>query len=112
MSSQTYNFEVEMTCEGCAIAVKRVLSRLGGDVSSVNTDVEKNTVTMLIFLNIGHIPKGWLRLSQAHRTGQLVWRFEAKGADLVQCPARGGYGYLRRRALIWRSVPLVADMAI
>ncbi|KAL5967804.1 Metal homeostasi factor ATX1 [Taenia solium] len=44
--SKTYNFEVEMTCEGCANAVKRVLSKLGSDVSSVHTDVDKNTVTV------------------------------------------------------------------
>ncbi|VDK36093.1 unnamed protein product [Taenia asiatica] len=35
-----------MTCEGCANAVKRVLSKLGSDVSSVHTDVDKNIVTV------------------------------------------------------------------
>lgn len=33
-----------MTCEGCANAVKRVLSKLGNDISSVRTDVDKNIV--------------------------------------------------------------------
>ena len=47
MFSKTYRFEIEMTCEGCANAVKRVLSKLGGDVSSVHTDVENNTVTVV-----------------------------------------------------------------
>ncbi|VDM33980.1 unnamed protein product [Hydatigera taeniaeformis] len=35
-----------MACEGCANAVKRVLSQLGNDVSSVHTDVTKNIVTV------------------------------------------------------------------
>lgn len=35
---------MEMTCEGCANAAKRVLSKLGNDVSNVTTDVSTNTV--------------------------------------------------------------------
>ncbi|KAM3180451.1 hypothetical protein ACTXT7_016254 [Hymenolepis weldensis] len=46
MSSKTYKFELEMTCEGCANAAKRVLGQLGSDVSSVITDVSTNTVTV------------------------------------------------------------------
>nr|CDS32468.1 copper transport protein [Hymenolepis microstoma] len=46
MASETYKFELEMSCEGCANAAKRVLEKLGSDVSSVITDVSTNTVTV------------------------------------------------------------------
>lgn len=49
--NQTYKFEIEMTCEGCANAVKRVLSQLGDSISYVNTDISSNTVTVTTALS-------------------------------------------------------------
>eukprot|EP00562_Extubocellulus_spinifer_P005640 CAMPEP_0178520828 /NCGR_PEP_ID=MMETSP0696-20121128/27618_1 /TAXON_ID=265572 /ORGANISM="Extubocellulus spinifer, Strain CCMP396" /LENGTH=73 /DNA_ID=CAMNT_0020151723 /DNA_START=57 /DNA_END=278 /DNA_ORIENTATION=- len=38
-------FDVGMTCEGCASAVKRILGKMDG-VSDVQTDVEAKTVVV------------------------------------------------------------------
>ncbi|KAL4003734.1 Heavy-metal-associated domain family protein [Acanthocheilonema viteae] len=37
--SNTYTFELNMTCEGCANAARKVLSKLGDDISDVQIDV-------------------------------------------------------------------------
>ncbi|VDD74162.1 unnamed protein product [Mesocestoides corti] len=42
----TYNFEMEMSCEGCANAAKRVLAKLGDAVLSVHIDVENNSLVV------------------------------------------------------------------
>lgn len=42
--SQTYEFHMEMTCEGCANAAKKVLGKQGDKVSEVVTDVGTKTV--------------------------------------------------------------------
>lgn len=44
MSTQIHEFQVEMTCEGCSGAVKRVLGKLGDNVSKVDIDMEKQRV--------------------------------------------------------------------
>jgi len=41
----TYKYEVAMTCEGCATAVKNVVGKVKG-VSAVNCDVKKKEVTV------------------------------------------------------------------
>ena len=41
----TTKFDVGMTCEGCANAVKRVLTKIEG-VQDVNADVDKKTVVV------------------------------------------------------------------
>eukprot|EP00584_Thalassiosira_punctigera_P007772 CAMPEP_0172532530 /NCGR_PEP_ID=MMETSP1067-20121228/5551_1 /TAXON_ID=265564 ORGANISM="Thalassiosira punctigera, Strain Tpunct2005C2" /NCGR_SAMPLE_ID=MMETSP1067 /ASSEMBLY_ACC=CAM_ASM_000444 /LENGTH=73 /DNA_ID=CAMNT_0013317061 /DNA_START=240 /DNA_END=461 /DNA_ORIENTATION=+ len=38
-------FDVGMTCEGCASAVKRILSKLDG-VTNIDTNVEAKTVVV------------------------------------------------------------------
>ncbi|EDV21394.1 uncharacterized protein TRIADDRAFT_30441 [Trichoplax adhaerens] len=43
--SKVYEFNVEMACDGCSGAVKRVLGRLSGtQVSSIDIDMEKQKV--------------------------------------------------------------------
>ncbi|CAD5234449.1 unnamed protein product [Bursaphelenchus xylophilus] len=44
--SQTYNFKVEMTCEGCANAARRVLGKLGDKVQDIKIDVGAKTVSV------------------------------------------------------------------
>ncbi|KAI1724342.1 heavy-metal-associated domain-containing protein [Ditylenchus destructor] len=44
--SNKYTFGVEMTCEGCSNAVKRVLGRLGDKVSKVDIDLENKLVNV------------------------------------------------------------------
>ncbi|XP_076344801.1 copper transport protein ATOX1-like [Tachypleus tridentatus] len=45
MGSEIYEFQVEMTCEGCSNAVKRVLGKLEGQgVNTVSIDLEKKRV--------------------------------------------------------------------
>lgn len=39
MSEQVHEFTVEMTCEGCSGAAKRVLGKLGDKVSNVDIDL-------------------------------------------------------------------------
>ncbi|CAG0893580.1 unnamed protein product [Darwinula stevensoni] len=41
---ETHIFNVEMTCEGCSGAVKRVLGKLGDSVENVDIDMEKKKV--------------------------------------------------------------------
>lgn len=42
--SQIHEFTVEMTCEGCSGAAKRVLSKLGDKVSNVDIDLGNKKV--------------------------------------------------------------------
>jgi len=46
MSMEKYKFSVDMTCEGCAGAVKRVLAKLGDKVGNVDIDVANKTVVV------------------------------------------------------------------
>ncbi|KAI8798106.1 metal homeostasis factor ATX1 [Biomphalaria glabrata] len=46
MSEQTFLFKMEMTCEGCANAAKKVLGKLS-EVKSVETNVEAKTVKVV-----------------------------------------------------------------
>lgn len=47
MSSQVHEFNVEMTCEGCSNAVKKVLGKLqGSGVNDVKIDMEKQQVSV------------------------------------------------------------------
>ncbi|VDN05060.1 unnamed protein product [Thelazia callipaeda] len=39
-------FELDMTCEGCANAARRVLSKLGDDVSDVQINIAAKRVTV------------------------------------------------------------------
>nr|AXN72717.1 antioxidant 1 copper chaperone [Physella acuta] len=50
MPEKTYEFHMEMTCEGCANAAKRVLGKLG-EVKSVETNVQTKKVTVTSSLN-------------------------------------------------------------
>ncbi|XP_076446184.1 copper transport protein ATOX1 homolog isoform X2 [Babylonia areolata] len=40
----TFEFTMEMTCEGCAAAAKKVLEKLGDKVSNIQTDVTSQKV--------------------------------------------------------------------
>ncbi|XP_013386219.1 metal homeostasis factor ATX1-like [Lingula anatina] len=42
--AQVHEFDMAMTCDGCANAAKRVLGKLGDDVTLVETDVEAKKV--------------------------------------------------------------------
>jgi copper chaperone len=44
--ANTYVFKVEMTCEGCSGAVKRILERNQDKVSDFKIDLEGKTVTV------------------------------------------------------------------
>lgn len=45
MASQVHEFQVEMTCEGCSGAVKRVLGKLEGQgVNKVDIDLKEQRV--------------------------------------------------------------------
>uniref|UniRef100_A0A0C9RRD8 Copper transport protein ATOX1 n=1 Tax=Amblyomma americanum TaxID=6943 RepID=A0A0C9RRD8_AMBAM len=45
MASQVHEFQVEMTCEGCSGAVKRVLGKLEGQgVNKVDVDLKDQRV--------------------------------------------------------------------
>ncbi|CAK9297046.1 unnamed protein product [Gordionus sp. m RMFG-2023] len=45
MTSQVYKYNVEMTCEGCASAIRNVLNKLP-DIENIETDVQNNEVTV------------------------------------------------------------------
>ncbi|XP_067124462.1 copper transport protein ATOX1 [Centruroides vittatus] len=42
--ASTHEFQVEMTCEGCSGAVKRVLDKLGDKINKVDIDLDKQRV--------------------------------------------------------------------
>lgn len=44
--SNTYVFELDMTCEGCANTARKVLAKLGGDVSKVDVDLPSKKITV------------------------------------------------------------------
>ncbi|CAL1537931.1 unnamed protein product [Lymnaea stagnalis] len=50
MAEQKYLFKMEMTCDGCANAAKRVLGKLP-EVKSVETSLEAQTVTVVSTLS-------------------------------------------------------------
>ncbi|XP_061184930.1 copper transport protein ATOX1-like [Saccostrea echinata] len=64
--SQTYEFEMAMTCEGCAGAAKRVLGKLGGNVTNVETNVETKKVKVTSSLSSDEL------LEQLKKTGKEV----------------------------------------
>ncbi|KAH8877531.1 copper chaperone [Schistosoma japonicum] len=43
---RTYTFNMEMSCEGCAKAAKRVLMSLGDAIKEVEANVQSNTITV------------------------------------------------------------------
>ncbi|XP_076065393.1 antioxidant 1 copper chaperone [Oratosquilla oratoria] len=46
MAAKVHDFTVEMTCEGCSGAVKRVLGKLGDKVTNVDIDMELKKVSV------------------------------------------------------------------
>ncbi|CAH8540544.1 copper chaperone [Schistosoma bovis] len=52
---KTYTFNMEMSCEGCAKAAKRVLMTLGDAIKEVETSVENNTVTVQTTLPVDDV---------------------------------------------------------
>uniref|UniRef100_A0AC34R6D0 HMA domain-containing protein n=1 Tax=Panagrolaimus sp. JU765 TaxID=591449 RepID=A0AC34R6D0_9BILA len=64
--SNTYVFNLDMTCESCANAAKRVLGKLGDKVSDVTTDVASKTVTVTTSLPSDEI------LTALKKTGKAV----------------------------------------
>uniref|UniRef100_A0A0K0EJT2 Copper transport protein ATOX1 n=1 Tax=Strongyloides stercoralis TaxID=6248 RepID=A0A0K0EJT2_STRER len=64
--SNTFVFEMNMTCEGCANAAKKVLSKLGDKVSSVETDVGSKTVKVTTTLDSSTIQ------AQLEKTGKAI----------------------------------------
>ncbi|KAM3722915.1 Metal homeostasis factor [Dirofilaria immitis] len=53
--SKTYTFEVDMTCEGCANAARKVLSKLETDISDVQIDVSTKRVVVTTTLPVNSI---------------------------------------------------------
>uniref|UniRef100_A0AC35TSV4 HMA domain-containing protein n=1 Tax=Rhabditophanes sp. KR3021 TaxID=114890 RepID=A0AC35TSV4_9BILA len=53
--SNTYTFEMAMTCEGCAGAAKKVLGKLGDQVSNVETNVATKQVKVTTTLPASEI---------------------------------------------------------
>ncbi|XP_053389442.1 copper transport protein ATOX1-like [Mercenaria mercenaria] len=43
---QTQEFQMEMTCEGCSNAARRVLGKLGVSESDIQTDLQAQKVTV------------------------------------------------------------------
>lgn len=64
--SQTYEFKMAMTCEGCAGAAKRVLGKLGDKVTNVETSVENQKVTVTSSLTSDEL------LAELQKTGKEV----------------------------------------
>ncbi|CEF67993.1 Heavy metal-associated domain, HMA-containing protein [Strongyloides ratti] len=64
--SNNFVFEMNMTCEGCANAAKKVLSKLGDKVSSVETDVASRTVKVTTTLDSSVIQE------QLEKTGKTI----------------------------------------
>ncbi|XP_069129507.1 copper transport protein ATOX1-like [Argopecten irradians] len=46
MAEQTHIFYMDMTCEGCSNAAKRVLGKLGVDEGNITIDLEKKLITV------------------------------------------------------------------
>ncbi|EJD74060.1 hypothetical protein LOAG_18571 [Loa loa] len=53
--SNTYTFELSMTCDGCANAVRKVLSKLGADISDVQINLETQRVIVTTTLSADSI---------------------------------------------------------
>uniref|UniRef100_A0A0N5B545 Copper transport protein ATOX1 n=1 Tax=Strongyloides papillosus TaxID=174720 RepID=A0A0N5B545_STREA len=64
--SNIFIFEMGMTCEGCANAAKKVLSKLGDKVLSVETDVALKTVKVTTTLDSSTIQ------AQLEKTGKTI----------------------------------------
>uniref|UniRef100_A0A0K0ETW0 Copper transport protein ATOX1 n=1 Tax=Strongyloides venezuelensis TaxID=75913 RepID=A0A0K0ETW0_STRVS len=64
--SNIFIFEMDMTCEGCANAAKKVLSKLGDKVLSVETDVALKTVKVTTTLDSSSIQ------AQLEKTGKTI----------------------------------------
>lgn len=46
MASKVYEFNMEMTCEGCSNAAKKVLGKQGDAVSNIETDLASQKVVV------------------------------------------------------------------
>lgn len=66
MASQVFEFHMEMTCEGCANAAKRVLGKKGDAVSNIETDVDGKKVTVTSTLSSDEL------LEALQKTGKEV----------------------------------------
>lgn len=44
--ANTYTFELNMTCDGCANAARKVLSKLGDDISDVQISIQDQRVVV------------------------------------------------------------------
>ncbi|XP_078325116.1 uncharacterized protein LOC144622717 [Crassostrea virginica] len=64
--SQTYEFQMAMTCEGCAGAAKRVLGKMGDKVTDVVTSVENQKVTVTSTMTSDEL------LAELKKTGKEV----------------------------------------
>lgn len=64
--SKTFQFHLEMTCEGCANAAKNVLGKLGDGVSKVTTNVDDKSVLVETTLSSDEI------LEALKKTGKAV----------------------------------------
>ncbi|TKR76053.1 hypothetical protein L596_017254 [Steinernema carpocapsae] len=62
--AQTFVFEMEMTCEGCANAAKKCLGKLGDKVSKIETDVATKRVIVTTDLTKEEV------LEQLKKTGK------------------------------------------
>ncbi|XP_052281252.1 copper transport protein ATOX1-like [Dreissena polymorpha] len=66
MPAQTYEFKMEMTCEGCSGAAKRVLGKLGEKVSNIDADISSQKVTVTSELSADEL------LETLKKTGKTV----------------------------------------
>ncbi|KAB7507255.1 Copper transport protein ATOX1 [Armadillidium nasatum] len=64
--SQVHVFTVEMTCEGCSNAVKRVLDKLGDQVTDVDINLNEKSVHVTSSLSSDEI------LEKLKKTGKEV----------------------------------------
>ncbi|KAL8617117.1 hypothetical protein ACOMHN_014287 [Nucella lapillus] len=62
----TYEFQMEMTCEGCEKAAKKVLEKLGDKVSKVETDLQTKTVRVTTTMTASEVQE------QLEKTGKKV----------------------------------------
>uniref|UniRef100_A0A0N4ZV88 Copper transport protein ATOX1 n=1 Tax=Parastrongyloides trichosuri TaxID=131310 RepID=A0A0N4ZV88_PARTI len=63
---KTYVFEMGMTCDGCANAAKKVLSKLGDKVICIDADVATKTIKVTTSLESSEIQ------TQLEKTGKSI----------------------------------------
>ncbi|XP_063611580.1 copper transport protein ATOX1-like [Penaeus indicus] len=74
MSLMIHEFTVEMTCEGCSGAAKRVLGKLGDKVSNVDISLETKKVIVTSTLSSDEL------LETLKKTGKDVTYLGGKAA--------------------------------